>query len=446
MFEYSPDKLRELAQFTLSEAALIGATQAAVEISEAQGLNVNVRKTRLETVEQTRDKGIGVTVYAGKRRGHASSADFSAQSIREVVRAAFDIARHTAEDDCAGLPEPQDMATRFADFDLYHPWAIDAARATEIAISAEQAAFDVAPQIRNSEGASVSASHGQFVLGNSNGFLAGYPYSRHAISVSPIARNGRAMQRDDWYSSENDPRKLADPKAIGRYAAQRALSKLGARKVRTANVPVLFESTLACGLVGTFVQAVSGGALYRKSSFLVDCLGTQIFPSHIGLLEDPFIKGESGSSSFDGEGVTTMKRRIVDKGVVQGYFLGTYSARKLGMKTTGNASGSHNLRLSSRRTRREDDLDAMLRKLDRGLFVTDLIGQGVNYVTGDYSRGASGFWVEKGRIVHPVEEITIAGNLRDMYRQIVAVGSDEIRRGNKRSGSILIESMSLAGN
>ena len=358
----------------------------------------------------------------------------------------LDIARYTAEDDCAGLPEPETLATRFKDFDLYHPWQVDAAKAAQLAIEAEQAAFSVAPQIKNSEGASVSASQGQFVLANSHGLMAGYPYSRHSIACSPIAKQGRAMQRDDWYSSESDPIKLAAPSAIGRYAAQRALAKLNARKIKTERVPVLFESPLACGLLGNFVQAVSGGALYRKSTFLLDSLGTEVFPSHLSVLEDPFIRGESGSGSFDGEGVATQKRWIVKKGEVQGYFLSTYSARKLGMQTTGNASGSHNLRLSSSRTKPADDLKAMIRKLHRGLFVTDLIGHGVNYVTGDYSRGASGFWVENGEIAFPVEEVTIAGNLRDMYRQIVAVGSDEIRRGNKRCGSILIESMALAGS
>ena len=446
MFDYSAEKLQEIAQTALAEAKILGATEASVEVSESHGLNVNVRKTKLETVELTRDKGIGITVYAGKRRGHASSADFSAGSLKETVRAAFDIARYTAEDDCAGLPDSDQIARSFEDFKLYHPWKINAEQAAEIAIESEQAAFDVAPQIRNSEGATVSASQGHFILANSAGFMAGYPYSRHAISVSPIARQGRSMQRDDWYSSENNPRKLAKPADIGRYAAQRALAKLGARKIKTGNVPVLFESPLGCGLMGTFIQAISGGALYRKSSFLLDSLGQQILPEDISILEDPFIKGESGSSSFDGEGVATQKRWIVENGVVQGYMLGTYSARKLGMKSTGNASGSHNLRWNSAKTRRGDNLDAMIRKMDRGLLVTDLIGHGINYVTGDYSRGASGFWVENGKIVHPVEEVTIAGNLRDMYKQIVAIGSDEIRRGNKRSGSVLIESMALAGH
>jgi PmbA protein len=445
MFDYSPDKLKELAQTALNEAKKLGATQAAVEISESHGLNVNVRKRKLETVEMNRDKGFGVTVHCGQRRGNASSADFSTRSIQEVVKAAFDIARYTAEDDCAGLPEPETLATKFRDFDLFKPWAIDAAKAAEIAIEAEEAAFDVAPQIKNSEGASVSSSHGQFILANSLGFMGGYPYSRHSIACSPIAQQGRAMQRDDWYSSEHDPKKLAKPAHIGRYAAQRALAKLSARKLKTGTVPVLFESPLACGLMGSFVQAISGGSLYRKSSFLLDSLGQQIFPKDISIYEDPFLLGESGSSSFDGEGVATQKRWIVKKGQVQGYFLGTYSARKLGMKTTGNSSGSHNLSLKSTRTQATDNLKAMIRKMGRGLFVTDLIGQGVNYVTGDYSRGANGFWVENGEIAFPVEEITIAGNLRDMYAQIVAVGSDEIRRGNKRSGSILIESMSLAG-
>jgi PmbA protein len=445
MFDYDQAQLRESAEVMLRRARTIGATGAAVDISENSGFSVNLRRGRVETIEQHRDKGIGVTVYIGHRRGHASSSDYSRQSLEETVDAAFSIARFTAEDTCAGLPDPDTLAVNPPDLDLFHPWTIDVEQAVEIARAAEAAAFATSPLIRNSEGASVTVGYGQFVSANSLGFFGGYPYSRHSIACAPIARRGRAMQRDDWYSSHCKPSRLADPERLGRYAAERALSRLGAKRLSTRRAPVLFESPLACGLLGHFVQAASGGALYRKTSFLTDSLGSAVFAPHLGVVEDPHQRGESGSAPFDGEGCTTFRRRVVDAGVLQGYFLSTYSARKLGMKTTGNAGGSHHLRFTSTRRRKTDDLPAMLRKLNTGLFITDLMGQGVNYVTGDYSRGATGFWVEGGVIQYPVEEITIAGNLRDMFRSIVAVGADEITRGSKRSGSILIESMAIAG-
>jgi PmbA protein len=292
----------------------------------------------------------------------------------------------------------------------------------------------------------VYAQQSHFVSANSRGFSGGYPFSRHSISVAPIAGKGAKMQRDDWYSSMRDPKKLAKPEAIGRYAAERALARLNARKLSTRKCPVLFEAPLAAGLLGTFVQAVSGGALYRKSTFLLDSLGQQIFDSHIQIVEDPHVIGGVGSSPFDDEGVKTSKRKVVENGVVQGYFLSTYSARKLGMQTTGNAGGSHNLTISSTRTKPSDNFKAMLKKMGTGLLVTELMGQGVNYVTGDYSRGASGYWVENGVIQYPVEEITIAGNMKDMLRQIVAIGSDTLIRGTKETGSILLESMTVAGD
>jgi len=446
MFEYDASRLHEIAALALERAHSGGASAAAVDVSESSGLSVNVRRGRVETIEQTRDKGLGVSVYFGKRRGHASTSDFSPQSIAETVGAACDIARYTAEDPFAGLPEPELLARDWKDPGVFHAWNLSVDEAVEMAKSAEAAAFATSPMIRNSEGASVSVSHGHFVAANSLGFAGGFRYSRHSIGAAPIARRGRDMQRDDWYSSHCNPRKLADPEALGRYAAERALSRLGARRLSTRKVPVLFEAPLACGLIGHFVQATSGSALYRKTSFLVDSLGHAIFPEHVDVVEDPTLRGESGSSPFDNEGVATRKRNVVEAGVLQGYFLSTYSARKLGMQTTGNAGGSHNLRLSSRHTKRRDSLEAMLAKLGTGLFVTDLMGQGVNYVTGDYSRGAAGFWVENGRIVHPVEEITIAGNLRQMFQDIRAVGADEIVRGTKRTGSVLIGEMSVAGN
>jgi PmbA protein len=309
----------------------------------------------------------------------------------------------------------------------------------------EAAAFAVSPAVVNSEGASVSVGHGHFLSANSLGFMGGFPYSRHSIAVAPIARRGRAMQRDDWYSASRFPDRLADPKAVGRYAAQRALSRLGAKKISSRKVPVLLEAPLACGLLGSFVGAASGGALYRKASFLVDALGTQVFAKELTIVEEPHRPGELGSTPFDDEGVATRARTVVQGGMLKGWFLSSYSARKLGMQTTGNAGGAHGLRLTSRLTDPSDDLKAMLRKLGTGLFVTELLGHGVNTVTGDYSRGASGYWVEGGRIRYPVEEITIAGNLREMYRSIVAVGADEVQRGSYRTGSVLLEQMAIAG-
>jgi PmbA protein len=332
------------------------------------------------------------------------------------------------------------------DLRLYYPWPISAEEAVEIAQRCEAAAFAVDKRITNSEGAGVYAHQSHFISANSRGFVGGYPYSRHTISVAPIAGKGANMQRDDWYSSTRDPNRLARPEDIGRYAAERALARLNARKLDTRKCPVLFEAPLAAGLLGSFVQAISGGALYRKSTFLLDSLGKEVFAPHINIVEDPHVIGAVGSSPFDDEGVKTMRRDVVKDGVVQGYFLSTYSARKLGMKTTGNAGGSHNLSLTSALTQPGDDFRGMLKKLGTGLLVTELMGQGVNYVTGDYSRGASGYWVENGEIQYPVEEITIAGNLKEMFRQIVAIGTDTLIRGTKETGSILVESMTVAGN
>lgn len=445
MFDYSRSRFEELAQSVLDKAARLGASAAATDVSESSGLSVNVRKGQVETIEQTRDKGLGVTVYLGKRKGHASTSDFSDLAIEQTVRAAYDIARFTGEDECAGLPEAHTLARSPMDLDLFHPWTIEADEAIRLACRMEAAAFETSPSIVNTEGAGVSVNHGHFLSANSLGFMGGFPYSRHSIAVAPIARQGRAMQRDDWYSAARDPAALADAAAVGRYAAQRALSRLGARKISSRKAPVLLEAPLACGLLGSFVGAASGGALYRKASFLLDCLGTQVFSSDLDIVEEPHRPGELGSTPFDDEGVVTKARTVVSAGVLQGWFLSTYSARKLGMQTTGNAGGAHGLRLTSRRASPGDDLRTMLRKLGTGLFVTELLGHGVNTVTGDYSRGASGYWVEGGKIQYPVEEITIAGNLRDMYRAIAAVGADEVTRGGYRSGSVLIEQMAIAG-
>jgi PmbA protein len=449
-FSYSRSAFENLVDSALAHAKKIGATDAAAEASEGSGLSVSARLGKLENVERNRDKSLGVTVYVGKRRGNASTSDFSEAAIKQTVRAAYDIARFTAEDPVAGLPDEQDVATSYPDLDLFHPWALSSEAALELALRCENAALMTDKRMSNSEGAGVSAQQSHFfaahLRGGQMGFRGGYASSRHSLSVAPIAGKGENMQRDYWYSSERDAHNMASPEKIGRYAAERSLSRLKARKIATTQCPVLFESPLAAGLLGGFVQAVSGGSLYRKSSFLLDALGKQVFPKHIDIAEDPFVKGGKASAPFDEEGVKTSARTLVDAGKVGGYFLSTYSARKLGMRTTGNAGGSHNLTLTSRQTKSGDDLEAMLQKLGTGLFVIELMGQGVNYVTGDYSRGATGFWVEKGRIAYPVQEITIAGNLKDMFKGMDAIGSDAYTYGGKRTGSVLINRMKLAGS
>ena len=448
-FAYTREQFQQIIEEVLGMARDLGTSDAGVEVSEGSGISVSVRKGEVEHVERNRDKSVGVSVYLGQRRGNASTSDFSAKALAQTVRAAYDIARFTAEDPAAGLPDAEDLATAAEvarDLDLFHPWALDAETATELARRAEDAALTMDKRITNSEGGSVSAQQSHFWAGNSRGFRGGYASSRHSLSVSPIAGKGRDMQRDYWYTSMRDALELASPEVVGRYAAERALSRLKSRKVATAEVPVLFESTVAAGLLGGFVQGTSGGALYRKASFLQDCLGQAIWADHIDITEDPHERRGKGSAPFDDEGVRTTSRQVVRGGVVQGYFLSSYSARKLGMRTTGHAGGSQNLRLSSRLTQPGDHLEQMLRKLGRGLFVTELMGQGVNYVTGDYSRGAAGFWVEGGRIAYPVHEITIAGNLRDMLKGVVAVGADTYTLGAKTVGSVLIDRMKLAGS
>ncbi|GKT26136.1 metalloprotease PmbA [Acidovorax sp. SUPP3334] len=450
-FSYTRPFFEDLVDRALAHARKLGATDAGAEASEGCGLSVSVRKGELENVERNRDKSLGVTVYIGHRRGNASTSDFSGAAIEQTVQAAYDIARFTAEDPVAGLPDEADIAPADShrELELFHPWAVTSEEAARIAMECEAAALKTSRRITNSEGAGVSAQQSHFFSAHTRGFRGGYASSRHSLSVAPIAalpgRNAD-MQRDAWYSSMRDAADLAAPATVGRYAAERALSRLGSRKIPTTQCPVLFESPLASGLLGGFVQAISGGALYRKSTFLLDSLGKQVLPKHIDVMEDPFVLRGKGSSPFDDEGVRVSARKVVDAGRVEGYFLSSYSARKLGMKTTGNSGGSHNLTLTSRRTRPGDDLDAMLKKLGTGLFVIELMGQGVNYVTGDYSRGASGFWVENGEIAFPVHEITIAGNLKDMLKGIEAVGADAYNYGAKTVGSILVNRMKVAGS
>ncbi|MGE5490577.1 MAG: metalloprotease PmbA [Actinomycetota bacterium] len=440
-FSYPFATLQQLAQDVLDHAKAKGATACEVDVSEGFGQSVGVRCGEVETIEYNRDKGIGITIYSGQRKGYASTSDFSRKALQDTVEAALNIARFTAEDDCAGLPDRELLATDCPNLDLYHPWDLSVEAAIETAKRCEQAAFDVSPLVTNSEGASVSTQEAQFVAANSLGFMGGYPTSRHYIACSVIAGEQDAMQRDDWYSTKRDALELDGPEGIGATAAKRAIARLNGRKVKTGEVPVLFEAPLAAALLGSFVHAVSGGALYRKASFLVDHLGKRIFPDFVRLAELPRIPKGLGSSAFDNDGVATRDRNVIDGGVLQGYFLNVYTARKLGMQTTGNAGGSHNLIIEPG----EHDFAGLLKLMGRGLLVTELLGQGVNYVTGDYSRGAAGFWVENGEIVHPVEEITIAGNLKDMFAGIVAVGKDVLVRGSKQTGSILIDRMTVAG-
>ena len=446
-FSYTSDQLRQLASDVLRHAEHCGATACETDVSEGYGQSVTVRKGEVETIEFNRDKGIGVSAYLGQRRGHASTSDFSAASLRATVEAALSIARFTAEDPCAGLPEPEMLAknTDAIDLDLYYPWPILVEDAIDIARRSEQAAFAVSPLISNSEGASVSAHAAHFVSANSLGFMGGYPSTRHYISCVPIATKGKDMQRDDWYSGWRDPAELAAPEAIGDYAARRTLSRLGAKKLKTRQCKVMFEAPLAAMLIGSFVHAVSGGSLYRKSSFLVDSLGKRIFPEWMSIEERPLIKKGLASSPFDDDGVATRDRSVITDGVLQGYFLSTYTARKLGMQTTGNAGGSHNL-LVAPSPAAPADMAGMLRAMGTGLLVTELLGHGINYVTGDYSRGAVGYWVEKGEIAYPVQEITIAGNLRDMFAGIEMIGSDVVTRGSRTVGSIVVNRMTVAGS
>lgn len=441
-FSYTHEFLQSLSQDALKYARSKGATACEVDVSEGFGQSVTVRCNEVETIEYNRDKGLGVTVYAGQRKGYASTSDFSTKAIEETVEAALNIARYTAEDDCAGLADPDLLAREMPDLDLYHPWIAPVEDSIALARACEQAAFVTDPRVNNSEGATVSIQEAHFVAANSLGFIGGYPTSRHYLSCSVIAGEGEQMQRDDWYSTHRNFSQLAAPETIGAMAAKRAVARLGSRKVKTCEVPVIFEAPLAAGLIGSLVHAVSGGALYRKSSFLLDQLGNPIFPAFVNLSERPHLPGGLASSSFDNDGVATKDREVVVGGVLNGYFLSAYTARKLGMQTTGNAGGSHNLILQSG----PDDLPALIKRMGRGLLVTEMLGHGVNYVTGDYSRGAAGFWVENGEIVHPVEEITIAGNLRDMFKQILAIGSDVQIRGSKQCGSILIERMMVAGD
>ncbi|WDD90363.1 metalloprotease PmbA (plasmid) [Burkholderia sp. FERM BP-3421] len=438
-------QLRAMATDALQHAKTLGATDAIVSVSENDGLSVSVRRGEIETIEKHRNRGVSVTVFIGHCSGAASTSDFSREAVQDAIAAAYHIARSTFPDDAAGPAEAELLETAPPELDLYHPWGVSVDDAVEIARRAEDAAFAVSPKIGNSGGASVSAMHAQFVLATSRGFLAGYPSSSHGIACMSIVGGGGDMQSGHWHSAKRNAADLTAPESIGRYAAERALARMGARRLDTRKVPVLFEAPLATGLLGVFARAVSGGALYHKTSFLVDSLGKPVFASDIQIADRPHVPRAMGSAPFDMEGVRTRARSVVADGVIEGYFLSTYSARKLGMQTTGNAGGWHNLVLSSTNTRPHDHFDAMLKKLGTGLLLTDLMGDGVNYVTGDYSLGAAGFWVENGVIQYPVEEITVASTLPEMFRRIAAIGADVSVRGSTECGSVLIEEMTVAG-
>lgn len=433
--------LEALVRLALEESKQLGATDAEAAVSVDTGLSVTARLGAVETLEYQRDRGMGVTVYRGKRKGSASTADLSAKAIRETVAKAFSIAGFTAEDKCAGLPDADMLARDIPDLDLSHPWQIEPDQARDLAVACEAAALAVDKRIGNSEGATLSSHQGVRVFGNSLGFLGGFASTIHSLSCVVVAQDNGEMQRDYWYSSVRDWRELEEGEHIGRTAAQRALRRLNARKLATTTAPVLFVPELARGFIGHFLGAIRGGSQYRRASFLLDAAGQQVFPDWMQISERPHIRKALGSAPFDSEGVVTRDRELIDRGVLQGYVLSTYSARKLGLKTTGNAGGVHNLIVKPG----AEDFDALLRRMGRGLVVTELMGQGVNGVTGDYSRGAAGFWVENGAIAYPVHEITIAGNLKDMLRNVVAVGSDVDARGGVRTGSILLEQMTIAG-
>ena len=444
-FTHTQDQMKAFAAQALAHARRLGASACECDVSEGHGLSVTVRKGAVDTIEHNRDKSLGVTLYLGDRpqarRGHASTSDFSAAALTRTVEAALAIARHTAPDDCAGPPEPELLARDLPDLDLYHPWALEPAEAIDIAQRCEAAAFALSPRIRNSEGASVSTQQVQFVFANSLGFMAGFPSSRHSLYLAVIAEDARGMQRDDWYSAARVPAQLAHAEALGRYAGERALARLGARRIGTRQAPVLFEAPQAALLLGSFVAAASGGNLYRKATFLADGLGRPVFAPGVTIQERPLEPRALASSPFDDEGVATRARTVVRDGVLEGYFLGCYAARKLGLRSTGNAGGCHNLALASD----GPDFRGMLARMHRGLLVTELLGHGVNLVTGDYSRGAAGYWVENGEIAYPVEEITVAGNLKEMFRGIAGAGSDIVVRGSRSSGSVLVQNMTIAG-
>ncbi|MFI0415294.1 MAG: metalloprotease PmbA [Candidatus Thiodiazotropha sp.] len=439
--EQRKGELQQLVEDLLGEAERLGATAAEAAVSSNAGLSLTVRLGETETIEHTRDNGLGVTVYFGHRKGSASTSDLSPRAVKETVEAACNFARYTSEDPCSGLADADLMASDNPDLDLYHPWQQSVEEAIELAIRCEDAARDHDPRIVNSEGASLNSHDGLHVYGNTHGFMGGYLSSRHSLSCAVVGKQNESMQRDYWYTLSRQSKRLDTPEAVGRMAAERTLARLNARQLPTQQAPILFQADVAVGLLRSFIGAIRGSALYRKASFLLDHLGKPVFPEFVTIHEEPRLARGLASAAYDNEGVATCNREFVRQGVLDSYVLDSYAARKLGMRTTGNAGGVRNLRINSG----ELDREGLLRTMERGLVVTELMGQGVNMVTGDYSRGAAGFWVEGGEIQYPVEEITIAGNMREMLMGLLQVGSDVETRSSIQTGSWLIDRMMIAG-
>ncbi len=441
---FSVDKvnLQNTAESALNYAKKLGSTSASVEVGESLGQSVGVRKAKIDTIEFSRDKNLSVTVYHGDRSGYSSTSDLSPDAVKKAVEAASTIAKYTQPDKFSGLPEKSLLVSDPEDLDLYHPIDLGINDALEIANRCEKAAFEADSRILNSDGATFTTGKQIFVLANSLGLMVGYPTTTHSISCAVVAGKGDKMQRDSWWTVARNLDYLESPEAVGKKAGERASRRVGARKIQTQKVPVVFDSSIASSILGHLVSAISGGALYRQQSFLTDSLGVQIFPKNIEVIDQPRIKCGLSSCAFDSEGVVTRDRKIIERGKVKGYFLSSYSARKLGMRSTGNAGGDHNLSMGST----GESLQDILKSISKGFLVTEMLGMGVNGLTGDYSRGAAGFWIENGEIAFPVEEVTVAGNLKDMFKSVVAVGSDGLRRSSRQCGSILIESMTVAGN
>lgn len=435
-------KIQQVVEDLLKEAKQQGADAAEAGASQDAGLSVSVRMGELETVEHTRDNSLGITVYFGKSKGSANTSDFSEKAIRETVQAACDIARYTTEDEFSGLADANLMATNIPDLDLYHPWEVTPEEATDLATACEQVARGHDQRIINSEGATLNSGSGIQVYGNSHGFIGGFPFSRHSLSCSVIAQDENGMQRDYWYSVARSQDKLASAEEIGKQTAERTVARLGGRCLETQTAPVIFRADAAPSLLRSLVGAIRGSSLYRRASFLLDHLDQPIFPEFVRIHENPHLIGGLSSSPFDNEGVATTAKDLVTDGILKSYVLDSYSARKLGMTTTANAGGVRNLTIESG----DKDLSALMKLMGTGLIVTEMMGQGVNTVTGDYSRGAAGFWVEDGEIAYPVEEITIAGNLKNMFKGLIAVGNDNDIPGSTKTGSWLIDQMTIAGN
>ncbi len=434
-------ELLDIIDSVLSHAKTLGASSAEADIGAGAGLSANVRKSEIDKLEFERDKGLGITLYLDGQKGNASTSDFSKAALIKTVEAAYNIARYASQDPCAGLVDADEIATHVPDLDLYHPWSISPEQAIEMAIACEQQAFEQDSRINNTDGTVVSTYSGITLYGNTHGFIDGWNWSSHSIDCTMIAEDNSGKQRDGWYSKARDFNELQDITDISKEAARRTVARLGSRKLGTCQAPVIFEAPVASGLFSALISAISGSSLYRRASFMLDKKGEQIFADHISISERPHLKKALGSAPFDNDGVATRERDIVKDGILQDYVLSGYSARRLGLKTTGNAGGVHNLVIEAG----QKNLQQLVKEMHRGLLITDMIGFGVNQVTGDYSRGASGFWIENGEIAYPVEEITVAGNLKDMYKHIVGIGNDIDTRGNTLTGSVFIEEMTIAG-